>query len=59
MLPKLFDPFFRVTASRDRDSGGYGLGLSIAKRAVDVHKGTISAANRAGSGLCITIVLPM
>lgn len=57
-LSDLFIPFFRVAESRSRVSGGYGLGLAIAKRAVELHEGTISANNRPGSGLCITIQLP-
>ena len=57
-LTELFEPFFRVAKSRARASGGYGLGLAIAKRAVNLHEGSISASNRSGSGLCITIQLP-
>ncbi|MCF6283258.1 MAG: ATP-binding protein [Candidatus Polarisedimenticolaceae bacterium] len=57
-LADLFEPFFRVAESRSRDSGGYGLGLAIAKRAIDLHEGTVSARNRSGVGLCVTIELP-
>ncbi len=59
MLAKLFDPFFRVETARDRDSGGYGLGLSIAQRAIRVHGGEILAKNHPQGGLCITIRLPI
>ena len=37
-LPRLFDPFFRVDSDRNRTSGGAGLGLSIARRAVELHR---------------------
>ncbi|MGB5337868.1 MAG: ATP-binding protein, partial [Gammaproteobacteria bacterium] len=42
----------------DRESGGYGLGLAIAERAIRLHGGTIAACNRAGGGLSILIRLP-
>jgi signal transduction histidine kinase len=58
MLPKIFTPFFRVDSSRDSTTGGVGLGLAIAQRAVLLHHGQISAAN-AGPGLKVTIALPL
>lgn len=58
MREKVFDPFVRVGEARDRKSGGYGLGLAIAQRAVALHGGDISAHNRIPQGLCIEIVLP-
>lgn len=58
-LQSLFEPFVRVSEARDRDSGGYGLGLAIAKRAIEFHQGTISASNRKQGGLCIDVVLPV
>jgi len=58
-LPKLFEPFVRVGDARDRDSGGYGLGLTIADRAVRLHGGTIRAHNLARGGLCIDLRLPV
>jgi Signal transduction histidine kinase len=58
-LPCLFDPFYRVSESRDLREGGWGLGLAIAQKAVTLHHGTIHAANRVDqSGLAITIELP-
>jgi signal transduction histidine kinase len=57
LLSQIFKPFFRVEESRDTNSGGIGLGLSIAMRAVHVHQGTISAEN-ANPGLKVQIVLP-
>ncbi|HTB98287.1 MAG TPA: ATP-binding protein [Terracidiphilus sp.] len=56
-LAKLFQPFFRVDASRDAATGGSGLGLSIAERAISLHCGSIGARN-AGPGLLVTISLP-
>ncbi len=57
VLTDIFKPFFRVDDDRSRASGGVGLGLTIARRAVEVHQGKISASN-ARPGLVITISLP-
>jgi signal transduction histidine kinase len=57
-LNQLFDPFFRVESDRNRGSGGVGLGLSIARRAVELHKGTLRASN-AFPGLLVEIELPV
>jgi signal transduction histidine kinase len=56
-LDRLFDTFFRVEAARAANGGGSGLGLSIAKRAVQLHRGTIEAEN-ASPGLRIRIAIP-
>jgi len=56
-LTRIFDPFFRVDEARDAKSGGSGLGLSIAKHAVQVHHGTITAEN-ASPGLRVKITIP-
>ena len=53
----LFDPFYRVEGDRDRSSGGIGLGLSIARRAIELHKGAIHARNTQ-PGLEVEMVLP-
>ena len=58
MLTRLFEPFVRVGSARDRSSGGYGLGLAIAERAVRLHGGEISARNQPEGGLIVTIRLP-
>ncbi len=58
-LEKIFEPFYRVHESRDRDSGGHGLGLSIAANAVKHHGGSIQARNAKEGGLVVTIVLPL
>jgi two-component system sensor histidine kinase CpxA len=57
-LARIFEPFYRVDAARDRAEGGEGLGLAIAARAVALHQGTIEARNLAGTGLAVRIVLP-
>ena len=57
-LTRIFDPFFRVEEARDATSGGSGLGLSIAKQAVQVHHGTIVAEN-ASPGLRVQIAIPL
>ena len=59
-LGEIFKPFYRTSEARERSSGGHGLGLAIAKRAIDVHQGDIRARNRTdASGLCIEIQLPV
>ena len=58
-LKKLFEPFFRVAAARERSSGGTGIGLAIAERAVRCHGGSILAANRPAGGLEVCIRLPL
>jgi len=57
-LPRLFDPFYRVETDRNRTSGGIGLGLSIARRAIELHKGAIRARN-ARPGLEVELDLPV
>ena len=57
-LSRLFDPFFRVEEARDTQGGGSGMGLSIAKRAVQLHRGTIVAEN-ASPGLRVRITIPL
>jgi two-component system sensor histidine kinase CpxA len=57
-LARLFEPFVRVGEARDRASGGYGLGLAIAERAVRLFGGEIAARNEPGGGLSVVIRLP-
>src|SRR5262249_11233522 len=56
-LPRIFDAFYRVESDRNRASGGAGLGLSIARRAIELHRGSIRARN-AHPGLCVEMELP-
>jgi two-component system sensor histidine kinase CpxA len=58
-LEKLFIPFYRVAEARERHTGGTGIGLAIAKRALEIHHGSIHASNRTGGGLEVEIVLPV
>jgi signal transduction histidine kinase len=57
-LSDLFKPFYRVEDDRDRSSGGVGLGLAIARRAIELHHGRIIARN-ANPGLIVEITLPV
>jgi two-component system sensor histidine kinase CpxA len=56
-LVKIFDPFYRLDTSRDRATGGVGLGLAIVKTCVEACGGTVSARNREGGGLEVTLLL--
>lgn len=57
-LAQIFQPFFRVQEARESSSGGIGLGLAIAERAVKQHHGTITARNES-PGLSVQISLPI
>jgi two-component system sensor histidine kinase CpxA len=57
-LQNLFRPFYRVANARERGTGGVGLGLAIADRAVRLHGGTVAAANAPGGGLVVKIRVP-
>jgi two-component system sensor histidine kinase CpxA len=55
---RIFTPFHRVEPGRNRETGGVGLGLAIARRAIAVHGGSITAENAFDGGLRVTIRLP-
>ena len=57
-LEKIFQPFYRVGDARDRSSGGTGIGLAIAERAVRLHGGRVRAVNAPAGGLVVEITLP-
>jgi two-component system sensor histidine kinase CpxA len=57
-LENLFEPFYRVTDARDRQSGGSGLGLAITQRAIKLHGGTVRASNIPGGGMDVVLELP-
>lgn len=57
-LQRIFEPFFRATASTSRARTGTGLGLAITDRAVRLHRGSIEATNAEGGGLLMRITLP-
>jgi two-component system sensor histidine kinase BaeS len=57
-LPRVFERFYRADGSRNRATGGAGIGLSIAKAIVEAHGGTITAASQPGQGAEFRIRLP-
>jgi signal transduction histidine kinase len=57
-VARAFEPFTRLEGSRNRNSGGTGLGLTIAKRAIEADGGTLDLSNRREGGLCAEIRLP-
>ena len=58
-LPRLFDRFYRADPSRSRSTGGSGLGLTIARRLVEAHGGSIEAESTVGEGSRFTMRLPL
>lgn len=58
-LPRLFDRLYRGEGSRNRDTGGAGLGLAICKNIVDAHQGTINVDSSPLGGIWIKIKLPL
>ena len=57
-LEKVFEPFYRLDASRSRETGGTGLGLPIARSIAEGHGGRLTLENRAGGGLEARLALP-
>jgi two-component system sensor histidine kinase CpxA len=57
-LEAIFTPFYRPDSARDRESGGWGLGLAITQAAIYAHNGKIVAQNDLPHGLMVTIDLP-
>jgi signal transduction histidine kinase len=58
LLERVFEPYFRVSASRSGASGGTGLGLTIARSVAAAHGGTLTLRNGAAKGLVATLTLP-
>lgn len=58
-VPRIFERFFRLDASRTRDTGGSGLGLSIVKAIVESHHGKISVHQTPGGGATFRVDLPI
>ena len=57
-IASLFEPFFRVDRSRSKKTGGYGLGLSICKRIMEAHGGSITAMNNPRRGASFVLSFP-
>ena len=58
-LQSIFRPFYRLDLSRQRSTGGYGVGLAITERAIRLHGGYVKARNAAEGGLIVEMRLPM
>ena len=58
-LSHLFDRFYRTDASRNSETGGHGIGLSIAQAIVSAHQGKIAAQTVNGSDFRITVNMPL
>ncbi|HXR99744.1 MAG TPA: MASE1 domain-containing protein [Pyrinomonadaceae bacterium] len=58
-LPRIFERFSQADGSSTRKHGGLGLGLAIVRHLVELHGGTVSAANREGGGAVLTVKLPV
>lgn len=58
-LERVFEPFFRLEASRSLETGGYGLGLSIARTIIRSYGGDLCLRNRRSGGLCATFYIPL
>lgn len=59
IAPRVFERFYRLDSSRDRSTGGSGLGLSIVKAIIDSHKGEISVHETPGGGATFRVDLPI
>jgi two-component system, OmpR family, sensor kinase len=57
-LERIFEPFYRVAESRDRDTGGEGIGLAITSQVMKAHGGSAMANNHTGGGLEVSLSLP-
>jgi len=57
-IEKITNRFYRVDESRNKSIDGFGLGLSIVKRSVELHNGTIEFSSKIDCGTTVTITLP-
>ncbi|MNI04239.1 Sensor protein SrrB [compost metagenome] len=55
----IFDRFYKVDRARTRDSNSSGLGLSIVRKIIEVHGGTVEATSTVGEGTTFTVTLPL
>ena len=58
-IKQVFTPFYRADNSRTQTTGGYGLGLSIVKKVVDLHQGKVELHSPEKGGLCVRVYLPL
>ena len=58
-LAYVFEPFYRADRSRTKETGGYGIGLSLAKRIVEAHGGSIEVSSEVGEGTSVLVTLPV
>jgi signal transduction histidine kinase len=58
-LPLLFEPFYRVDRSRSKETGGYGLGLSLCKKIMEAHSGQIRISNNENRGVKVSLEFPL
>jgi signal transduction histidine kinase len=57
-MARVFEPFYRIETSRSRESGGTGLGLTIARNIAEQHGASVMLSNHADGGLEVTLILP-
>jgi signal transduction histidine kinase len=58
-LAHIFEPFYRVDKSRTKDTGGYGLGLSLCKTIMEAHDGKIEVQSAPGEGTIVSLFFPL
>jgi signal transduction histidine kinase len=58
-LTHIFEPFYRVDKSRTKDTGGYGLGLSLCKTIMEAHGGKIKVYSRPQEGTTVALFFPL
>ena len=57
-LAYVFEPFYRADRSRTKETGGYGIGLSLVKRIVEAHGGAVEVSSELGEGTSVLLTLP-
>ncbi len=57
-LPRIFEPFYRVDKSRSKQTGGYGLGMSVCKKIMEAHGGQIDITSQPNKGTCVLLTFP-